>query len=104
MEILKENSNKIMENIKEIGTDQTRHETLNMVEISYFLGENKEKISKLNNLINELSIDGLYTFNLFVKECFNQFLESNTNSLYIFLEQELEQIQEIFINEYFIKK
>lgn len=82
------------------------YDIVNIIELSY-LFKGKKEIDKLENLIGEYSFDGINTWGIFVKFCYDKyyFSEKFTDlSLDEFTEKELSNCVEEFINKFFEKE
>lgn len=79
------------------------YDIVDIIELSY-LFKGKKEIEKLEEIIKECSFDGINTWGIFVKFCFNKYAFSNEYvdfSLDEFAEKELKNCVEEFIDKFF---
>lgn len=79
------------------------YDIVNMIEFSY-LFKNEKEIEKLEELIKECSFDGINTWGVFVKFCYDKYYFSKEYidlSLDEFTKYELKNCVEEFINKFF---
>ena len=81
------------------------YDIVNLIELSY-LFKGKEKIKEVDRIIAEYSMDGINTWGIFVKFCYDNYLsdENECRSLEEFANSELEKCIEKFINIFFEEK
>lgn len=100
---IKENYLLITEAINKLTNSYTKEDIMIMIEISYFLGVEKDRIKELNNIINTYSVDGLKGYVAFIELCFDNFVKSKSRDIYTFLEENLEENIEQFKDKYYME-
>lgn len=96
---MRENTKLIMEdlNFKELNNTDISI----CMELSYTIGRN-EHVDKLNTIISNYSVDGMYTFSVFVLYCYKEYCKGEFWSIYELLDEKLEELIENFIKKYFV--
>ena len=95
----KEKLDLVEEDLDKLEDGYTRYDYVDMIEMSYMLS-GKEEMNKFNNLLDEC-FDGINLYGLFVKFCYDKYYETKSIDMGSFLNNELEECLNLFIERYF---
>lgn len=99
---MREKTELIEEQVVDDGSEYNWCDIINLIEFSYMIKGRKE-IEKLEELIREVSMDGINTWGIFIKHCYDKFNVPYfiDYSLDEFINEQLENCVSEFINKYF---
>lgn len=101
--MLEEKCEKIENDLNELNNgNYKKHEIVDMIEISSVLSIMDELESFLELL--EYANDGINTYALFIKNCYDKFSKSSYCDMYSFLNENLDDCMQEFKDTYFIEK
>ena len=98
---MKENDKLILEDIQTLETKYNWLDIVDMIEMSYVLA-NKEEMNEYSE-VTENANDGIVTYGAFVKYCYDKYSKTEAESIYSFLNFELETLIKEFKEKYFEK-
>ncbi len=97
--ILKENYELVEEDLNIFDEDYyTRYDIVDMLELSYMLSK-REEMKQLDEIM-EVAFDGINTYGLFVKFCYDKYCEKGKEDIYGALD-DLEETIEEFKEKYY---
>lgn len=99
MSKLKEKYNLVEEDLNKLEDGYTRYDIVDMIEMSYMLAS-KQEMNKFNKLLYAC-FDGVNSYGLFVKFCYDKYYETKSIDMSAFLNENLEECLDLFIKTYF---
>lgn len=96
--MLKENYNLVEEDLNKLDKNYTRYDIVNMIELSYIF----TKIGKnLPVEIMDSAFDGINTWGLFIKFCYDKLWASKQEDIFAFSEQDFAECLKEFQEKYY---
>lgn len=97
---MKENYELIEKDLKTLEKDYSRYDIVDMIEMSNCIKLPKEYWETIQEHAN----DGINTYGLFIKFCYDKFIKSKYDSLYTFLQCETENCVKEFKKKYYVEE
>lgn len=98
-EKLKEDYDLVEEDLNKLEEGYTRYDIVDMIEMSYMLC-GREEMQTFNYLL-DICFDGINLYGLFVKFCYDKYYETKSLDMGWFLNNNLEECLDLFIQKYF---
>lgn len=99
--MVKENYRLVEDDLFELEENYTRYDIVNMIELSYQFADRKINISQE---ILDYCFDGINTWGLFVKFCYDELIKEKREDFFDYTEEEIQEIMTKFKEKYYNKE
>lgn len=99
--MIKENYNLVENDLFSLEKNYTRYDIVNLIELSYNFGKEKIDIPKE---ILENCFDGINTWGLFVKFCYDELIKRKHEDFFDYTEEDIQEIMAKFKENYYNKE
>ena len=99
--MVKENYRLVEDDLFSLEENYTRYDIVNMIELSYQFAD--RKINILQEILDNC-FDGINTWGLFVKFCYDELIKEKREDFFDYTEEEIQEIMIKFKEKYYNKE